>query len=201
MKSMNVKNLVFTAMFAAVLCILGPLALPIGPVPISLGTFGIYLIGMILPWQNALLAVVVYLLLGMAGLPVFTGFSGGLAKLAGPTGGYLVGYLFMVFIISFMVQKLEKPFRYNAHEVQHDTRAGQSPCAMLYHVRSTWYIVAMILGTIVLYAFGSAWFMISMKANLITTLTACVFPFLIGDGVKIAAAFGVGLAWKKRGDL
>ena len=74
---------------AAVTCILAPLSVPIGPVPISLTNFAIYLSLYLLDWKKGTLSYLIYLLLGLVGLPVFSGFTGGLAKLAGPTGGYI----------------------------------------------------------------------------------------------------------------
>lgn len=172
------KALTATALLAAVLCILGPISLSVGPIPFSLGTLGVYLIAVFLPWKNALAAILVYLLLGMAGLPVFTGFSGGLVKLAGPTGGYLIGYLPCVFIISFATHKR------NTEKAHFAQAAG--------------YIVSMIIGTLVLYGFGSAWYMISTGSRLLPTLLVCVVPFLPGDALKIAAAFSLGYACRKR---
>ena len=92
------KTMALIGVMAAVTCILGPLslAIPVSPVPISLGllgvAFAVYMLGM----KKGTLSVLIYLLLGLVGLPVFSGFSGGFAKLAGPTGGYLIGFLFMI---------------------------------------------------------------------------------------------------------
>ena len=82
--------MVVTALMAAVTCILAPLSVPIGPVPISLTNFAIYLSLYLLDWKKGTLSYLIYLLLGLVGLPVFSGFTGGLAKLAGPTGGYIM---------------------------------------------------------------------------------------------------------------
>ena len=84
--------MVVTALMAAVTCILAPLSVPIGPVPISLTNFAIYLSLYLLDWKKGTLSYLIYLLLGLVGLPVFSGFTGGLAKLAGPTGGYIIGW-------------------------------------------------------------------------------------------------------------
>ena len=94
------RTITMTALMAAVLCIAGPLALaiPFSPVPISLATMAVCFSACILGWKSGTLSVLIYLLIGLCGLPVFSGFSGGVAKLAGPTGGYLVGYLFLSLI-------------------------------------------------------------------------------------------------------
>ena len=87
--------MVRTALFSGILCVLAPVALPVpgSPVPLSLATFAVYLTGMILGTKQGVLSVLVYLFLGTVGLPVFSGFSGGIGILLGPTGGYLLGYI------------------------------------------------------------------------------------------------------------
>ena len=90
---MSTRTLTLTAMLTALLCIAGPLTLPIGPIPLSLATAVMMLTAMLLGTGRALLCVGVYLLMGLIGLPVFSGFTGGVGVLAGPTGGFLLGYL------------------------------------------------------------------------------------------------------------
>ena len=84
-----------TAVMAAVLCVLGPLTVPIGAIPISLANFVICLTAWLLGPKFGTLSVVIYLAIGLIGVPVFSGYGAGLAKVAGPTGGYLVGYLLL----------------------------------------------------------------------------------------------------------
>lgn len=161
---MKIRNMVFTALFAAVICAAAPfvIMLPFSPVPLSLATFVIYIAAASINWKTGTLAVVLYLLIGMIGLPVFSGFTGGVQKLVGPTGGFLIGYIPCALIIGLLVDKLEKKL---------------------------WiYPVSMVLGTAVLYALGTAWFMISLKYTLAAALMACVVPFLIFDAVKIVLA-------------
>lgn len=169
---MRTNKMIVSAMFAAVLCILGPVAFYIGPVPVSLGTFGLYFLACMLPWKNAVASVLVYLLLGMAGLPVFSGFSGGPAKVAGPTGGYLIGYIPCVLILSIIVRKWKK-----------------FPA----------YILGAVLGTIVCYVIGSLWFMFLMKTGIVETLVYCVIPFLPGDVLKILGAGFLGFSCRRKG--
>jgi len=94
----NLKDMVLMALFAALTCVLAPLAVPIGPVPISLTNLVIYFSLYVLGWQRATITYIVYLLLGLVGLPVFSGFEGGVGKVAGPTGGYLIGFIFMAIV-------------------------------------------------------------------------------------------------------
>ena len=158
---MKLRDLTLTAIFAALLCVASPWSIPIGPIPITLATFVIYLAGALLGWKRGTMAVAVYLLLGLAGLPVFTGFAGGAAKLVGPTGGYLVGYIPCALLTGILSERF----------------------------RRTWAdVTGMLLGTVVLYALGTVWFCIEAGSPLGHALTVCVLPFLPGDAGKIAAA-------------
>lgn len=162
----DVKNMVLMALFAALTCVLAPFSIPIGPVPISLTNLVIYFSVYVLGWQKAVVTYVVYLLLGMAGLPVFSGFEGGMGKIAGPTGGYLIGFILMTIICGLFIQiKTEK-------------------AVMKYAVGFS----GMVVGTAVAYAFGTAWFCFSTGTGLWAALLICVFPFIIGDLVKIILA-------------
>ena len=93
---MRINRIVSIALMTAVICVISPfaIAIPVSPVPISLATFAIYLTVIILGWEDGTISVLVYVLLGFAGAPVFTGFTGGAGKVLGPTGGYIIGYIF-----------------------------------------------------------------------------------------------------------
>ena len=97
-KKLTTYQMAVTALMAAVLCVLGPLSVPIGAIPISLSNFVICLAAWLLGARFGTLSVAIYLAIGLVGVPVFSGYGAGIAKLAGPTGGYLVGYLLMAFI-------------------------------------------------------------------------------------------------------
>jgi biotin transport system substrate-specific component len=100
---------------AAITCILGPLSIPIpfSPVPISFTNLAIYFTVFILGWKRGTISYLIYLLIGLVGLPVFSGFSGGPGKLVGPTGGYLIGFIFMAIIGGFFIEKFSgKVFMY-----------------------------------------------------------------------------------------
>ena len=100
------------ALMTAVTCILGPLAIPLpfSPVPISFTNLAIYFSIFVLGTYSATVSYLVYLLIGMVGLPVFSGFAGGFGKMAGPTGGYLVGFIFMALIAGFFVDRFWEPW-------------------------------------------------------------------------------------------
>ena len=161
---MKVKDMTLTAVMAALICIAGPLTIAAGPVPLSLATFAVMLAGTVLGKKWGTAAAGLYLLIGIIGIPVFSGFSGGFQKLAGVTGGYLVGYLPCAFLAGLGAERAEKEGR-------------------------KWILPAMmVIGTAVLYAIGTAWFMIQTKNTLAASMGMCVVPFLPGDAVKIIAA-------------
>ena len=100
-------EITITALMAAVTCILAPLSIPIGPVPISFTNLAIYLSLYLLGWKKGTISYLIYLLLGLVGLPVFSGFTGGPAKLAGPTGGYIIGFIAMAIIAGLVIDDLD----------------------------------------------------------------------------------------------
>jgi biotin transport system substrate-specific component len=102
---MKIRNMVFTAVFAAVLCVVSPLTIPIGPIPLSLATFAIYLAASTLDWKYGTLSVVVYVALGLVGLPVFSRFEGGIQKLVGPSGGFIAGYILMALAAGLILSR------------------------------------------------------------------------------------------------
>lgn len=171
-KKMTTYQLAVTALFAALLCILSPIALPIGPVPISLATLIIYLAVYLLGTKLSAISCAIYLLLGLVGLPVFSGYASGLGKLAGPTGGYLIGYIPMAVVAGLIIG------RGNANVV-----------------RSA---IGLVVGTAVLYLLGTIWFVIQMDCTFGYALTVCVVPFLIGDAIKIVIAVLLGSVVRKR---
>ena len=105
MRNESVKTMTMCAIMAALMCILGPMSIPIGAVPISFTNLVIYLTVYLLGAKKGCISYLIYMLLGVVGLPVFSGYTGGIAKLAGPTGGYLVGFILLA-LISGMVHDL-----------------------------------------------------------------------------------------------
>ena len=97
------KDLVLTALFAALTAVLAQIQLPIGPVPFNLAVFGAFLAGMLLEPAWAAASMGVYMLLGAVGIPVFAGFMGGPAVLLGKTGGYVIGYIFIALATALAV--------------------------------------------------------------------------------------------------
>lgn len=172
MKQNKIKSLCITAIFAAVICVMAPFSITLSSlVPLSLATFAIYLTAGMLDVKNSVTAVVVYILLGAVGLPVFSSFSGGIQKLAGVTGGYIIGYIPLALIVSLLL-------KYN---------------------RKKWmYPLSMVLGTVVLYLVGTVWFVFQTKATWASAAMSCIVPFIPGDAVKIAAASAISIGTRKR---
>ena len=108
MGASRTRSIAFVALTIALLGVSAWVSIPIGPVPISLTNFAIYLSLYLLDWKKGTISYFIYLLLGFAGLPVFSGFTGGVAKLAGPTGGYIVGFIPMAIIAGFVIDHCKK---------------------------------------------------------------------------------------------
>ena len=176
---MTVKKITSIGLMTAFLCIMAPWAIHIGPVPITLATFGLYLVSAVLGEKYATVSVVIYLILGAVGVPVFSGFTGGLQRLIGVTGGFLLADIPCAFIAGLGV------------------RDGETTPVQKWRLP-----LFIVLGAAVLYAFGTAWFVIYKSAlmkvptGIGEALMACVVPFLPADVIKIAAA--TLLAWPIR---
>ena len=166
--SEQLRMTVYASLLAALTAAGAYLIIPIGPVPISLQTLFIYLTGLLLGSRWGAASVAVYLLAGACGLPVFAGGTGGIGRLAGPTGGYLFGYLAAVFVIGLITEKA------NRH----------------------WIIdvVAMTVGTLIIYAAGVVWLKIVTGMTFSKAVTVGMLPFLVGDSLKILAAVPVARA-------
>ena len=171
-KKLTTYQMAVTAVMAAVLCVLGPLTVPIGAVPISLANFVICLSVWLLGPKFGTLSVAIYLVLGLVGIPVFSGYGAGLAKVAGPTGGYLVGYLLLALIGGLFIQKS------NGNPVV----SG----------------IGLVLGDAACYVLGTAWFVFQMQCELGYALSVCVYPFIALDLAKIVGSCVVGALLRKR---
>ena len=155
--------MVYTALFAAVLCTVAPFSVKIGPIPLSFATLVIYISAGSLDCKSAVIAVALYIILGAIGLPVFSSFEGGFHKIAGSTGGFIVGYIPLALATGLFAELSKR--------------------------KRLLYIVGMIIGTVILYICGVAWFMIQTGLSFASALLLCVTPFLIGDTVKIVVAW------------
>lgn len=168
--AIDTKTMALVALMAAVTCILGPLSLtiPVSPVPISFTNLAVYFTVYVLGMKRGTISYLIYLLIGLAGIPVFSAFTGGPGKLFGPTGGYLIGFIFMALICGFFIEKW--------------------PSKLYLHFSG------MVLGTAVCYLFGTVWLAYQANMGFYAALAAGVIPFILGDLVKIVIALLAGPA-------
>lgn len=169
----TVHNLVITGLMTAVICVISPFSIPLGfsPVPLTLATFAVCLVAMVTGPLKGTLCCFLYLCLGMVGLPVFSGFSGGIHRLFGPTGGYLFGYLMMAYITGLVTQKYF----------------------------SKWYLCfgGLVLGTISCYLLGTAWLCIQMHISPLNGLYLGVIPYIPADLAKIVLTLFTGIPLRR----
>ena len=163
-QKIRTKQMVLIALMTAVTCVLGPLSIPLpfSPVPISLTNFAIFLAIFILGMKNGTISFIIYLLLGAVGVPVFSSFRGGLQVLAGPTGGYLIGFIFLALIMGFALDHFDR--------------------------KLVPTIIGMIIGMAVCYAFGTVWLAKLLSLSFKEGLMMGVIPYLPGDAAKIIIA-------------
>ena len=163
-------DMAYIALFAVLMAVCSWISIP-AVVPFTLQTFGVFVAVSVLGGKRGTLAVVLYLLMGIVGLPVFAGFSGGLGVLLGSTGGYIIGFIVMAVIAGLFIDNCRKPW------IQ---------------------LIGMIVGTIVCYLFGTVWFCIVAGYTFQAALAVCVIPFIPADLVKMIIAMIIGPMIKKR---
>jgi biotin transport system substrate-specific component len=167
---MNARDLGYIAMAVALISVSAWLALPIGNIPFTLQTAVVFLTAGLLGWKRALLATLAYILLGMIGVPVFAGFTGGVGKILSPTGGYILGFLPIALTVGLAANLIKKK-----------TDKG----------RAVYLALSMLAGLVACYVLGAVWFAFVVgngSVGLWTALTTCVFPYLPLDIVKIFLA-------------
>lgn len=160
--SKQLKMTVYTSLFVALIAIGAFIAIPIGPVPIVLQNMFVLLAAIILGPVWGVACVAIYLLIGLAGLPVFAGGTSGIGKLFGPTGGYLLGYLPAVFVTAWISKGLGKKMPAD--------------------------IIAMLMGSLIVYGAGVPWLKVATAMTFEKAVAVGMVPFLIGDALKIIAA-------------
>lgn len=168
----NTKVMATIAVMTALTCIFGPLSVPIGPVPISLTPFCVFFSVYVLGMKKGTIAYCVYLLIGLAGIPVLSGFTGGPAKLFGPTGGYLIGFIPMALIAGYFIDRFVGNY------------AAQ--------------FIGMIVGLFACYALGTLWLAYSAGMTLTAAFAAGVAPFVLFDVLKIVISIAVGVQIRQR---
>lgn len=167
MKQENTRSLTMIAVMTAIIAIAAPFSIPIpiSPVPISLTVLTAFMAAYLLGWKKGCIAYLIYLLLGLVGVPVFSNFTAGPAKLLGPTGGYLIGFIFMILISGFFFEKFQRKLLPS--------------------------ILGMVLGLAVTYLFGTVWLAYQAQMDFVSALWAGVIPYLPADAIKIAIVLTV----------
>ncbi|SFC88878.1 biotin transporter BioY [Ruminococcus albus] len=173
---LTVKDMALTAMFAVLIAVCSWISIPTA-VPFTLQTFAVFCAVSMLGGKRGFFAVLVYILLGAVGIPVFSGFKGGAGVLLGATGGYIIGFI----VIPALCLLTEKLF-------------GKKLIAE---------ILSMIVGLALCYAFGTAWFIkvytdTKGDMTLANALKFCVLPFILWDMLKLAVAISLSAAVKNR---
>lgn len=170
-KRFRTADITYIGVAVALIAVCSWISIPT-TIPFTLQTFAVMLTVLLLGGMRGTIAIIVYILLGAVGVPVFSGFTGGIAKLMGPTGGFIVGFLGTALVMWAFEKFLGKKL---------------------------WvHITAIVLGLAVCYAFGTLWFMKiytaddGSKATLAMALSACVIPYLIPEVIKIVLALTLG---------
>lgn len=164
--TLSTADIAFVALSAAIITVCAWISIPT-VVPFTLQTFAVFAVAGIFGMKRSTLAMAVYIMLAAIGVPVLSGFKGGFDKIIGTTGGYILGFVFIALIVGFT-----------------SDRFGRKIVPL---------ILSMLLGLVICYAFGTAWFMVvyartSGPVGLGTVLGWCVLPFIIPDCIKIACA-------------
>ena len=160
------RDMILVAFFSALIAICAQITVP-AAVPFTLQTLAVFLAGSILGLKKGTASILIYIMLGIAGIPVFSNFSGGAAVLLGPTGGYIIGFIAIAVISGFVKDKFGSKLWITA--------------------------VGMTIGLLVCYIFGTMWFVIMYNntkggMSIMKAIHICVIPFLLFDAIKIAVA-------------
>lgn len=157
------RNLILYSLFAALTAVLSQISilLPFTPVPINLAMLSVFVSGAMLGAKGGAVSQIVYVSLGIIGIPVFANLSAGIGIILGPTGGYIAGYILASFITGLIIEKMNDSIII--------------------------YMLSMFIGLVTCYALGTLWFMFVTETNFISSLGMCVIPFIIGDILKIIA--------------
>lgn len=159
------REIAYIALGAALITVCAWISVPLGSIPFTLQTLAVALIGALFGWKRSLAAVAAYILMGLIGIPVFSGFRAG-AALFGATGGYIFGFFFLALV----------PALFKLLPVKNKwARAGI-------------FYGAMALGMAVCYFFGTVWFVLVYECSVGYALTMCVVPYLIPDLIKFVVA-------------
>ncbi|MGS2778707.1 biotin transporter BioY [Robertmurraya sp. GLU-23] len=171
-EQLKLRMMIVTALFAAIIGVMAQMTIPLPLVPITGQTLAIGLAATILGSRYGTLSVILYLIIGSAGVPVFAEFSGGVSNLFGPTGGYLVGFLPAAFLIGWYMEKTAFNFKHA--------------------------MIANSIGMLVTLALGTAWLKIAVELSWSAAFAGGFTPFIIGGLIKAALASWMGVLVRNR---
>lgn len=163
---LTVQDMALISVMVAFITICAKISIPIGPIPFTLQTFGVFITAGLLGTKRGTMAIVVYILLGFIGLPVFNN-SGGPAALTGSTGGYIIGFIFSALVIGAITETVKNKKT---------------------TVKIVVSVLAMLVGAIVYFTIGTIQFMAVTGTDLPTSLASCVIPFIVPDLAKMIVA-------------
>lgn len=192
------RSIAFIGLTIAIMAVSAWVTVPLGPIPFTLQMFAVTFAIVVLKPQEAIAAIVGYLLLGAIGVPVFSGMRGGVGVLAGPTGGFLWGYLFGVAAAVLLLMVVR------SRSARRGAQADPASAAALTGVQKTLgflrvagvEIIAGILFTAISYLCGWAQYMAVAGVGPEAAFLACVAPFVVVDLIKIVAAVACARAVK-----
>ena len=174
-KKIKAFDIVIIALVSALIAVCSFIAIPVGAVPVTLQTFAVFVCAGILGRKKGTISILVYILLGIVGIPVFSGFQSGLSVLTGPTGGYIIGFLPAVYVAGLIVQKTGRKIPF--------------------------MIASFLAGLIICYICGMLWYVFvfsSGKSDFASAFAVCILPYIIPDIIKITLAAVVSVSVRKR---
>ncbi|MGO2962460.1 MAG: biotin transporter BioY [Carnobacterium maltaromaticum] len=172
MHTSKLKQMILNAQFAVIIAIIAQITIPLGPIPLTGQTFAVGLAATILGGWNSMIAVCIYLLMGLIGVPVFAGFSAGIGALLGPTGGFLIGFIFNAFITGWILEKTKFDL--------------------------SWAIVANLIGALITLLFGTIWLKYGTGIDWSAAFTGGFLPFILPGVVKALLAAFCGISVRNR---
>lgn len=164
--NMKTREIVYCAIFATITAVLAQISIPLpGGVPLTMQTFAVSLAGILLGSKRGFISMLVYVLMGCIGIPVFAGLTAGIGAVLGPTGGFILSFPIMSFIIGLITERTNNKII---------------------------IFLGMVLGSIVNYVVGAAQFAIVTDSTLLNAFLVCVLPFILVGLIKAVLATGIG---------
>ncbi|MBE5935912.1 MAG: biotin transporter BioY [Lachnospiraceae bacterium] len=171
MEDNKTKYITRIGVITAIMCIIAPISIPIGEIPITFTSLILFIFIYVVGWKTTLISYIIYVLIGLVGVPVFSGYVGGVSRILGPTGGYIIGMIPLIIISGIVINN-------SKNKVVN--------------------ILGLIIGTIVCYLFGMIWFSFIMNIRFIMAFNICIVIFIPGDVIKIIMAIIIGPRVKRR---